>query len=339
MPVSIIKTRNMYESYLRIGSNSGAARQAFQNEFRHRLGLCDKNGNDYKDRVGNRILRECADEQLRLTCDDFSIKELMESMCGPGISHFLQSKPRTSFLQRNQNFAIAERYPSDPRALLEAPGVGTGPSAFADINAWTALNSGLLERRILEQFQNPGFIGDIICPPEQTRIAEGQKVIGAANLGALPTQRQPGMPHTRAAMQERWVTLPRTAEWALAIDVSFETAWFDLTGQVLETAEQVGKRVALARELRQIDAVIGVSTSTGLSTGINAFNYKGVAYAQFAGAESLPIPQNSQVNPLSGADWQTIKASWLLTKRMRDPESKTRILVDADTLLASLEAR
>jgi hypothetical protein len=145
------------------------------------------------------------------------------------------------------------------------------------------------------------------------------------------------MPHSRAALQERWVTLPRTHEWALAIDVTFETAWFDLTGQVLESAAQSAHRVALADELRRIDAVIGVASSTGASTGQNAFNYKGLPYAQFAGAAAQPIPQNSQSNPLTGGDWQTIKASWLLLKRMVDPETGTRILVDADTILASLE--
>ncbi len=41
----------------------------------------------------------------------------------------------------------------------------------------------MIERRILEQFQNPMFVGDMICPDEQTRIAEGQKVIGAGRIG------------------------------------------------------------------------------------------------------------------------------------------------------------
>jgi len=351
MTVKVTKLADMYEGYLHRAAgaklaNPGAARQAFLNEFRHRLGLCDRAGNDYHDKVGNRVLRECADEQLRFTSDDFSIREMMEGIVGPGYSQFLQSA-EAFVAWRNNNFAANKRYADDPRALLEgygqtlleAGGVGSpvGPSAFADINAWTAANSGLLERRILEQFVNPEFIGDTICPDEQTRIAEGQKVIGVANIADFPEERQPGMPHFRTTLQPRYVTLPRTADRALAIDVTFEAAFFDLTGQVLETAAAVGKRVALSKELRKIDAVIGVDASTGLSTGRNAFNYKGTAYAQFSGTESLPIPKNSQSNPLTDGNFDTIKASWLLLKRMRDPETGTRIQVNADTILTGLE--
>jgi len=350
MTVSVMRTRNLYESYLQRHadgttgvSNPGLARQTFVNHMRHRLGLCDRHGNNYRDRVGNRILRECDDPQQRLRAEDFSIKELMESVVGPGTSAFLESA-ETWATWRAQNFAIENRHPGDPRALLEAPGTGISPSAFADINAWTAVNSGLIERRILEQFVNPDFIGDIICPDEQTKIAEGQKVIGAGRVGPRALERNPGMPHPRAGIPERWVTLPRTHEWALAVDVTFEAAWFDLTGQVLETAAGIGEWLAYQKELRKIDAVIGVSGTawaTGASTDPCAFQYNGTKYALFgntAPSATQPMPINKQTgNGLSGGDWQTIKNSWLLLQRMLDPETLTRILVQADTILAGLE--
>lgn len=343
MPSNIQKTRLLYESYLSRNadgtprtSNPGAARQAFVNDLRHRLGLCDRHGNDHKDRVGNRVLRECPEPSARLRSEDFSFKELMESIVGPGTSQFLESAESYAAWQR-QNYAIQDRHPNDPRALLEAPGVGISPSAFADINAWTAINSGLIERRVLEPFQNPEYIGSIICPDEQTRIAEGQKIIGASRIGPQGAKRNPGQPHARAGLQERWVTLPRTNELALAIDVTFEAGFFDFTGQVLDHAGDVGDWLSYSQELDKIDAVLGVNGSTGLSTDPNAFSYKGVSYAQFAAAESLPVPKNSQSNPLTNGDWTTIKSSWLLTQRMKDPETQTRVRNSADTILTSLE--
>ncbi len=341
--MNVMKTRHLYESYMRRlddGStgvaNPGLGRASFVNDIKHRLGLCDRAGQNYRDKVGNRILRECPDPQNRLYSESFSIKELMESIVGPGTSQFLQDAD-TWCQWRQSNYQMEQRHPGDPRALLEAVGVGVGPSAFADINVWTAGVSGLLERRILEQFVNPDFIGDEICPDEQTRVAEGQKVIGAGRVGPKGIIRNPGQPHPRAGIPERWVTLPRTNEYALACDVTFEAAWFDLTGQVLETAAGIGEWLAYQKELRKIDAVIGVVGSTGANTDPNAFSYGGTKYALFSGSETLPIPKNSQSNPLTNGDWQTLKASWLLGQRMHDPETNTRIEVALDTLLASLE--
>lgn len=339
MAASITKTRALYESYLSRNadgtprtSNPGAARHAFVSDIRHRLGLCDRNGNDYKDRCGNRVLREAADPSVRLRSEDFSFRELMESIVGPGSSQFLESAESYAAWSR-QNFAIQDRHPNDPRALLEAPGAGISPSAFADINAWTAINSGLIERRILEPFQNPDYIGALICPDEQTRIAEGQKVIGVSRVGPKGARREPGAVHARATLQERWVTLPRTNENALAIDVTFEAGFFDLTGQVLEHASQVGDWLAYSQELDRIDAVLGVPGSTGNVNDPNAFNYKGTSYALYGNA----LATNSQSNPLTNGDWSTIKASWLLSQRMTDPETGTRILNPMDTILTGLE--
>lgn len=342
MVASIIKTRNLYESYLQrqadgqtnIG-NPGKARAAFVNDFKHRLGLCDRNGNNYTDRVGNRVLRE-ADASIRIYPEQFSLKELMESIVGPGTSGYLQDAGLWGEWRQN-NFAVDARHPGDPRALFENVGVGVMPSAFADINAWTAVNSGLIERRILEQFTSPDFIGDQICPDEQTKVAEGQKIIGAGRVGAKALERHPGMPHPRAGIPERWVELPRTHEYALAVDVTFEAAFFDLTAQVLETAAGIGEWLAFQKELRKIDAVIGVGASTGLNTGENAFKYNGTKYQLYDSTPTSPMPTNLVAAPLTNGDWQTIKTLWLLTQRMTDPETGTRINVQAKTALASLE--
>lgn len=342
--VSITQTRALYESYLQRNpdgsprvSNPGAARHAFVSDIRHRLGLCDANGRDYKDAVGNRKLRESADVDLRMRSEDFDMRELCESIVGPGASQHFESAESYDAWKR-VNYAVERRHPDDPRALLEAPGVGISPSAFADINAWTAVNSGLLERRILEPFENPEYIGSIICPDEMTRIAEGQKVIGVSRIGPKGQRRQPGEPHARAGLVERWVTLPRTNENALAVDVTFEAGFFDITGQLLEHAGAVGDWLAYSQELDRIDAVLGVNGSTGQSTDPNAFVYKGTAYAQFADAATAPIvPKNSQVNSLLNADWTNVKASWLLGQRMVDPETGTRIRNTMDTVLTGLE--
>ena len=85
------------------------------------------------------------------------------------------------------------------RSILEA-GVGAvQPSAFANINAFTAVVAGLLEISIMEGFQLPEFIADQLMPPDNTKMFAGRKVIGTTRLGNKAEERQPGMPTARAS--------------------------------------------------------------------------------------------------------------------------------------------
>lgn len=344
--MDVLKTRALYESFVTRDEKTfnGRARTAFVNMFRHRLGLCDMNGNVYKDRVGNREIRECKDADP-IDAGSCSFKELMESIVGPmSIHHLADNQSYANWM--TQVRAVQHANPGDTRALLETTGVGISPSAFADINAWTAINSGLIERRILEKFQNPEFIGDVICPDEQTKIAEGQKVIGTTRLGPFGQIRNPGDPHPRAAITERWVVLPRTNEWALATDVTREAAFFDLTGQVLEEAGANGDWLAFQKELRKIDAMIGVTGqpwSTGGSTDACAFNYKGTKYQLYnTTANAIGVLNAQTGNGMVGGDITTFQNSWLLFQRVYDPDAYSatpqkllRVMIMPDTVVVN----
>lgn len=227
--------------------------------------------------------------------------------------------------------AMVGQHPGDERALYEAVGVGVDVSSFADINAWTAVSSGLIERKILEQFDNPIFIGSELMPDEYTKIAEGQKIIGAARIGNLAEERQPGETHKRAGFGERYVTLGKTRELGLALDLNKEAVFFDLTGQVLQTASKVGEWIAFQDEYNKLDAFIGVTTQSG---GKWQFVYKGTGTNTYQITNANGFGYTNQVsNQL--VDWTNLQASWLLFARMLDPETGTRIGVMPDTIVVN----
>jgi hypothetical protein len=351
MTVKIKKLRELYEA--RVGPRDNPnprGRTGFVRELRFMLGLSDKNGNDYKDRKGNRILAESS----KRMCDaeEFSCQELAIATCGYDVyQDFFNPENRAGLHQlRGQNTLLESQFPGDGQALLEAAGIGIGVSAFADINAWTAATGGLIERKILEAFENPDYIGNELMDTESTKIADGQKIIGVSRLGPKAQERQPGEAHARAGLVERWVQLGRTRENALAVDVYKEAAWFDLTGQLLQHAEQHGDWIAWQKEIDQLSAYIGVTTQIG---GRWQFQYKssttGTAqpYQTFWQAQNItptnpygfqlqpngiPLGYISQLAANDLVDWTSLQNAWLVTQRQMDPETGTRVMVKMDTV-------
>src|ERR1700726_892332 len=135
------------------------------------LGLCDAAGKRHHDRAGNATLVNPKDAQgheiERFRPDEYSLRDLAESLIGDDWSEQLNPDAikRTALLE-------------DKRSILEA---GTGAitaSAFANINAFTAVVAGLLEVSVLEGWKNPQYFADDLMPAENTRMFEGRKAIG-----------------------------------------------------------------------------------------------------------------------------------------------------------------
>jgi hypothetical protein len=333
--LTITKTRALYESYVNDPQRAGGrGRHAFVTQVRHWLGLCDKHGNNHRDPAGNRRIREA-----KMQPNEFDIGELAASLIGAAYKdYFDPSNPGSMAGLARHRLLVEGAHPGDERALLEATGVGVDVSAFANINAWTGVVGGLIERKILEAFESPEFIADELMPAEPTKVKEGQKVIGVSRIGDKAEERQPGEPHRRAGVGERFVTLQGTRENALAIDVFKEAVFFDLTGQLLEHAAQVGEWLAYRKEIDCIDAFIGVTTQSG---GRYQFTYRNAVYNTYstsaqaqANNNNIPIGyMNQQPNEL--IDWTNLESSWLLFVRTTDPETQTRVRVMPDTLLVN----
>ena len=311
--MNTIKLRSLYES--RTKETNG--RWRFLTEMRQGLGLCDKDGNDNRDFAGNRILK---DRSVRP--EQFSLQELAESIVGPSWRNVFNPESGSLNQYTIARSLVEGGFPNEQRALVEATGFGLDPSAFLNINTFTAIVGGLVEVKILEAFQNPALIADKLMPVEATKL-NGQKVIGLQNIGDRGRKRAPGETHPRAQFGERWIETPETRENALAIDVLKETVFFDLTGAILQQANSVGTELAYRKELEVIDTLLGVN---------NTFKYSGSTYNTYQTSRTLGY-LNAHTNQL--VDWTSLQSAMLLFSRMEDPHTGKRLLITPNTILVN----
>jgi hypothetical protein len=320
MSINKFVLRDAYESCSRSG---GKGVQSFVTQMRHGLGLCDANGNDHKDANGNRKL----DPNRQLFADNFSLREVAESILGSeGLAMLdpINGETYAKYVRAKNHITAASG--GNQNAIFESTGIGLDPSAFININAYSILTGGLIEVKMLEGFNNPSFIGDQLMKTIPTKL-NGQKIIGLNPIGDRAARRQPGQPHPRTQFGERWIQTPELRENALAIDVTKEAVFYDLTGDILSNAMSIGEELGYRKELEQLQMFSGVS---------NAFNWKGTAYNTYVAAagNTLGYAGNlvvSDANPLY--DWTSIQTAYLAFSRFTDPDTGKRILVNPTTLV------
>jgi len=287
------------------------------------LGLQDSEGNSYRDAKGNRVLKKDAP----LKADDFSLREMAEGIFGQRFSSFVD--PQSTGVNNRALLEAADKQArggSYKVSLLEDGGMGysVDPSSMQQISGYSILSGGLIEAKILEQFQHPRFIADALMETVPTKL-NGQKIIQVQNLNPNNVaKRAPGESHPRVMMGGQYVATPETYELALAIDVSREAVFFDLTNQVLTQAATIGQQIAYQKELDCLNVVIGAN---------NSFNWNGTFYNTYSN-QIATLGYNSVLtsNPL--IDWQSLQAAWLQLSRNLDPANlQRRILSEPDVLL------
>jgi len=248
-----------------------------------------------KDRFGRPTI-----ENPEVHPSEFSLREVAEALCG---------RDWVNALQPGHGF--------DQMDLLEMD-AAVVPSAFANTSAFNATVGGLIEAKILETFRRPGFIADRLVQTRPTRL-RSEKMPGVASLGDLAEEIQPGNPHPRAQLTERYVQTPEIRKRGLAVDVTKEAVFYDLTNQVLMQAERVGEVLGLRKEKRVLDTVMGI---------VNTYNYGGTTYNTYVSGGNWT---NTHANQLQ--DWTSINKAEQLLADMTEQENGERILVVPDTIL------
>src|SRR5262249_33644662 len=142
------------------------------------------------------------------------------------------------------------------RFLQEA---AVGPETFIDINVYNLSIAGLINAEIMTRFNAPEYIGRNLVTIKPTKM-NGQKLIGIVPIRpqtAAAKNRQPGEQHAEVGLGAAYQTTPETTEQALKVKLTRESAFFDLTGDVLEAAGQgVGDELAYGMEKAIADEVM-----------------------------------------------------------------------------------
>jgi len=282
----------------------GPGRRRFVEEIHEAVGLRkhdEETGEliESFDEGGKKVLAENS-----VKANQFSFAEMAEAIGG---REFLES------------FRPGSNDRSDTLELLEA-GPGVDPTAFLNINTFSAAVGGLIEATILENFENPAFIGDQLFETIPTK-KNGEKIIGTFGFGSTDgdTSRKPGMPHPRSQFGERWVETPELDEKALACEVTQEAVFYDLTNEVLQRAAGVGEILSYGREKTMLKLFCGST---------NSYVYGGTAYDTYQ-ATTPWINTHANI----AVDYTDIDNALALFANMTDPETGREILVMPDTIV------
>jgi hypothetical protein len=287
----------------------------FGRQLLHLAGVMDESGNQYRSMTGRSLIRNPTvngREQQRLELNQISLRGLAEAMLGEDA------------VERHLNPNVMRDTLGRGRSLLEAGTAAVQPSAMSNINAFTGIAVGLLEAQILQGYTNPAFIGDKLAKPSSTRVFEGRKSIGVSRVGDKGEQREPGMPTKRVQVGERWISQPRTVENSLAIELTQEAVYLDLTGDLTREANDLGTWLGYRKEIRIIDVFIGV---------VNNYNFMGNAYNTYisAGYYDNVVTGNELLVP------EALNRAEIKFRDMKDPQTNTRVNITPNLLVCQHE--
>lgn len=179
--------------------------------------------------------------------------------------------------------------------LLEA---ALDPTAIIDVSLFNLGVAGLVNAQIIERFNAPEYVGRELVTIKPTNM-NGHKRIGVSKIspvGKAAKGRQPGEMHAEVGFGEMYQLTAETIEQALKCILTREIVYFDYTGQVTETAGQIGDELAYGQDKDIADTVMGV---TGLPS---RYNLNGTTYETYQSASPYVNKQSNQFQDITSVD-------------------------------------
>ncbi|MDO4587375.1 MAG: hypothetical protein Q4C95_08765 [Planctomycetia bacterium] len=231
--------------------------------------------------------------------DDFSIRDLAETLITNGRQWIRELDPRSS-------------YGSTLNESLE----GVDASAFLNITGQLVYN------RILESYHSELFCLSNAVTTITTRL-DSEKIPGITGIVDDVAEIHAGMPYPNYGFGEDYIETPPTLKRGLIIPVTKEAVFFDRTHLILSRASEVGEILALNKEKRIADMILGLS-NTYVRQGQSFNTY----YASSDNGPWVNVVASNSLTSLASVE----VAENLLTK-MLDPTTLEPVLIEADTIL------
>ncbi len=242
-------------------------------------------------------------EKKELRSEDFSIRDLAEGLI-PGGHHW-----------------IRELDPRSGGGPLVLEGDGIDASAFLNVTGQVIFS------KILESYTQESFLLSKVVETIPTRM-NGEKLPGASGISDKSAEIAAGMPYPNVGFGEDYIETPATTKRGLIVPVTKEAVFFDRTNLILSRAAEVGEVLALNKEKRILDMVLGIA---------NTFKWNGKSYNTYAETANDVGINMLKTNPL--ADWANIEKAENLFTNMVDPATKDPILIEPNTVLVMPQKR
>lgn len=174
----------------------------------------------------------------------------------------------------------------------------------------------IIYTEMLKAYKMPELIGDRLVTVHQTQFS-GEKIPGVTEIGDQVEMVGEGMPYPRALVGECFIETPETIKRGMIVDVTKETLFFDRTNLVLQRASGVGKYIAINREKRILDVVLGIST---------VYKRNGQAAVATYGSDNT-VSSNALI------DWTDLAAAETKFSAITNPDTGEPIVITANSLI------
>ena len=203
-------------------------------------------------------------------------------------------------------------------SLVEA-GAAVETAAFQNISGQLLITQ-LMSEYTLEEFTITKMI-----PVISTRL-KGEKLPGFARMGDEAQVVAEGHDFPLIGISEDWVNTPVTKKRGAILPLTREALFFDLTGQILRFAGEVGFWLGVNKEKRAVDCLIDENTTE------HRYNRKeNGAIATYQ--TTTPYDNITASNPLD--DWTAIDAAEQTLNVITDPNTGEPVVISPDTLICT----
>ena len=240
-------------------------------------------------------------QNKELRGEDFSIRELAEALIPDG-HHWIREL--------------------DPRSKSDG-----SVTEAVDVTAFINVTQQIIYSKILEAYNREAFVMSKMVTTISTQF-DGEKIPISGLLENTQREINPGMPYPNLGFAEDYIETPQTKKFGLIVPVTREAIFFDRTHLILSRAAEVGETLALGKEKRILDVVLGIT---------NSFKWQGKAYNTYCSGSTDPYVNVMASNPL--ADWDNLEKAENLFANMLDPSTKEPILIEPDTVLVMPQKR
>lgn len=216
-------------------------------------------------------------------------------------------------------------------ASMHEAAAGVNVTAFANIIGQQFFSS------VMEAYQNEAFVFSGLVPSRQTRF-NGEKIPGIAPLpgGTVPTV-DPGTDYPAMGFGEDYVETPATVKRGFTVPVQKEAVFFDLTGNILQQASEVGEVMGVDKEKRIIAVAIGAVAN---------HRWKGTDYATYSADGSTGVPSGTPIsglinhianNPL--VDWSDVDEVEQLFNNILNPTTGEPVVMSVPSIVAAYPSK
>ena len=192
--------------------------------------------------------------------------------------------------------------------LQEAGVVDT--SLFANIQGQYLYNA------ILRAYEMPELIGDSLVDV-QSSVESGERIPGVTEIGDNVEVVAEGQPYPTAAVSESWIQTPETIKRGLLINITKEAVFFDKTNLILSRAANIGRFIAINREKRILDVVLGLTD----------------VYSRNGGAVQATFQAGNTSTSNALTDWASLDKVDTVFSGQVDPDTGEPIVTTADVLI------